>query len=159
MDGRLVVLERILDSLHITPDVSNLDGRKRIQKAVYLTQAAGVGLGYGFGWYLRGPYSTSLARDYYAMALELRLGSTAAQNLRPDITHQLKPVADIVNPPAGVSLDQADWLELLASVHFLRAARGLDDAGVAGVLAKEKAPLAPHQKRATTALQQAGLLH
>ena len=158
MDGRLMVLKKILDSLHIPADVGQLDDRKRIQKAVYLTQAAGLGLGYGFGWYLRGPYSTSLARDYYAMALELRLGEVAQTELRADVLTQLAPIQGIVNAPADVKLSQADWLELLASVHFLRDVRALDDTGVANVLAKEKAPLAPFQTQATTALQQAGLL-
>ena len=158
MDGRLVVLKKILDSLHIPTSVTDLDARKRIQKAVYLTQAAGVGLGYGYGWYLRGPYSTSLARDYYAMALELRMGEVAEPELRDDVQAQLTPIKAIVDVPEGVNLPQPDWLELLASVHFLRAVRGLDDGGTSEVMTKEKASLAPYQARAVESLKQVGLL-
>ena len=116
-------------------------------------------LGYGYGWYVRGPYSTSLARDYYAMALELSIGEVAEGSLADSVKTRLAPLAAIVIPPTdAVSLDRPDWLELLASVHFLRKVRGLSDGGVASVLAKEKPSLATFRPIASEQLEQAGLL-
>lgn len=158
MDARLVVLKKILDVLAVPADVTGLDARKAIQKAIYLTQASGLQLGYGYGWYLRGPYSTSLARDYYAMALALRMGEVAAPDLRTDVQTKLDPIKGVLNVPAATDLSQPDWLELLASVHFLRTVRGLDDSAAGDVLVKEKPALASHRPRAVEALQQAGLL-
>lgn len=45
------VLYLILEAMGIEPDVDTNDGRKVIQKAVYLAQAAGVPLGYSYRWY------------------------------------------------------------------------------------------------------------
>src|SRR5438445_2603540 len=63
---RLVALRLVLKELGIPQEPTDLAARKRIQKAVYLAQSAGVPLGYDFGWYKRGPYSPSLARSYFS---------------------------------------------------------------------------------------------
>ena len=62
-------------------DIDTLDDRKLIQKAVYLGQLSGVDLGYRFGWYIRGPYSTSLTRDYFSLAQALGSKDDAWKNL------------------------------------------------------------------------------
>src|SRR3712207_9330456 len=48
--------------------------RKRVQKAVYIGQLTGVDLGYRFSWYVKGPYSTALTRDYYDLAEDVNSG-------------------------------------------------------------------------------------
>lgn len=60
MDSNLIALKLFLDDLGVSADIETIDDRKRVQKAVYLGQAAGADLGYRFGWYLLGPYSPSL---------------------------------------------------------------------------------------------------
>ena len=52
---------------------------------------------------------------------------------------KLKPLFDI---PIECSLKQGDWLELIASYHFLRTASKLDAAAAEKRLAEEK----PHLK-------------
>lgn len=158
MDTRLIALNKVLDVLNVPAQIGSLDARKLVQKAIYLAQASGLQLGYGYGWYLRGPYSTSLARDYYAMAAALRLGEGATGNLRHDVVEQLEPVRNLAELPAGWNLSHADWLELLASVHFLRTVRGLNKHRATDVLRKEKPTLAPHETSAALALQRANLL-
>jgi len=46
-------------------DLCSLDTRVILQKKVYFLQEFGCKLGYNFGWYLKGPYSTDLTRDAY----------------------------------------------------------------------------------------------
>lgn len=158
MDGRLAVLKKILDCVAVPANVNSLAGRKEIQKAIYLAQAAGLKLGYSFGWYVRGPYSTSLARDYYAMAAAVRLGEQATADLRDDVRERLAPVRELVTGAAPADVARPEWLELLASVHFLRTVRNLSPDASREVLEREKPNLAQHEDAAVAALQQAALL-
>ena len=80
MDGRLVVLNRFVEALGENADIENFEDRKRFQKAVYLGQVAGVDLGYRYGWYVKGPYSTDLTQDYYAMSEAVAGGATVPAN-------------------------------------------------------------------------------
>ena len=74
MNTRLIVLELVLRELGMEPVIDSLQDRIRLQKAIYLSQEAGVPLGYRFGWYVRGPYSKGLARDYYYLRWPLVTG-------------------------------------------------------------------------------------
>src|SRR5205807_10531285 len=46
----------------------DFEKRLEFQKTIYLLQEAGADLGYQFGWYKHGPYSSSLADDAYVLA-------------------------------------------------------------------------------------------
>ncbi|HDD57410.1 MAG TPA: hypothetical protein ENF43_02715 [Thermoplasmatales archaeon] len=49
-------------------DVDKFDSRIRLQKYVYIAKNFfDIDLGYNFGLYIRGPYSTDLADDYYSI--------------------------------------------------------------------------------------------
>ena len=67
MEMKLVLLKLFLDKLGISSEIDTFEKRKTIQKAVYLGQLTDVDLSYRFGWYLKGPYSPSLAEDYYPL--------------------------------------------------------------------------------------------
>ena len=47
---------------------TNFETRLELQKTIYLLEEAGAKLGYSFGWYKHGPYSSSLADDAYRLA-------------------------------------------------------------------------------------------
>ena len=51
-------------------DIGEFSSRLRLQKYVFIARFFGLDLGYGFGLYLRGPYSPDLSRDYYELAEE-----------------------------------------------------------------------------------------
>ncbi len=51
MDTRLVVLNRLLETLAVPVDMTSIDARKKMQKAVYLAQASGLKLGYAPQWF------------------------------------------------------------------------------------------------------------
>jgi len=141
MDSRLVLLKLFLNELGVSDSINEIDDRKSIQKAVYLGQRlAGVDLGYRFGWYLRGPYSPSLTQDYYALADSLSADDKEweRKSLKPEIARKLRKNARVLEKPKKVELSDADWLELVASVDFLRNVRKRDDEEVQRILKKEK---------------------
>ena len=158
METRLLALQLFLDALGIDPAVETLDERKLVQKAVYLGQAlSGVDLSYRFGWHALGPYSPALARDYYSLrdALSARpdepTGTTAV--LRKPIKDSLQRIRPLLSPPDGAwPGKQSDWLELLASWHFLRNVRGFDFATSAKVMEAQKPQLMPSVELAETTL-------
>lgn len=92
----------------------SFSSRLRIQKSIYLLQAQGFSPSdrkYGFNNYIRGPYSPSLARDYY----EIRETTDTSEGIEaesaddipePHLTH----VVDAVNKGN-------DFLEAAATLH------------------------------------------
>ena len=129
MSKRLIVLELVLTELGIEPTIETLEDRIQFQKAVYLSQEAGVPLGYRFSWYVRGPYSPSLARDYYYLQLasDDELSSNHGQSLRRDVKETLRQIKPIISEDNGVHLSQTDWLELVSSILYLHKTVGTDD--------------------------------
>ncbi|WP_052071675.1 hypothetical protein [Sphingopyxis sp. MWB1] len=135
MDNRAVALKLILDRLEIG-DISTVDQRMEVQKAVYLAQAAGVPLGYTYGWYIKGPYSPSLTRDYYSLLGE---GVPHGTTLREAAAARVDEIGQLMEVPIG-SLDRPKRLELLASLHYLVKASGLSRASAK----KRIATVKPH---------------
>lgn len=160
METRLIVLKLLLDALRIPSDIVTVDDRKRVQKAVYLGQIAGVDLGYRFGWYLKGPYSPSLTKDYYSLAEAIEAGEKEYESveLQDEIVRQLKKVTPLMQPPTDITLTQEDWLELLSSVHYLQKVGRSSKKESEETLKKEKPRLVKFFKKADTTLQKIGLL-
>ena len=160
MDGSLVVLKLFLDELGIDTKIESLNDRKRVQKAVYLGQLSGIDLGYRFGWYLLGPYSTSLARDYYELADEIDLGESppAGRQLKGPIKERLAKIVPILEPPEGFDESPEDWLELLASYQYLRRIQKLNEKKTLEKLASSKPHLSCHAAMARRELSGVRLL-
>ena len=141
MDQRLIALRLVLDALEIPPRIETLADRKRIQKAVYLAQSGGIDLGYHFSWYLRGPYSTRLTRDYYELFDHPSPTdvSSMRQRLIPIVQQHLgdfRKLFEVPSEPGNISKE--DWLETLASVHFLRGQRSFNNRQAREVIEREK---------------------
>lgn len=160
MESKLVALKLVLDELGIDSGISTVDDRKRVQKTVYLEQLRGVDLGYRFSWYLMGPYSPSLTRDYYALAQELETGdvSHTTRALKPHLRDRLRDLRSLLSQPDDFPLEQEDWLELLASYHYLRQIRRKDDAQAVEILRQEKPALASFHTLARRELSSARLI-
>ena len=160
MDSRLLALKLFLSELGIPREIETLDDRKKVQKAIYLGQRAGVDLGYRFGWYLMGPYSPALTRDYYALseALELGEGAEEGKVLHRSIRDRLGRIRPILCVPEDTNLEQSDWLELLASYHFLRSVRRLSDDEAVQLLKEQKPKLVGNAGNAARELARAGLI-
>src|SRR5665648_344721 len=115
-----ITLKLFLDALGISPNISTLADRKKVQKAVYIGQKAGVDLGYSYGWYRLGPYSPELTKDYFALQSDLMAEDTDDQDYKLG-SEALKTLTDIkylLEVPINVDLSQDDWLELVASVIY-----------------------------------------
>jgi hypothetical protein len=161
MNPKLLALKLFLDELQVNAAIDTLDDRKRVQKATFLGQIAGADLGYRFGWYIRGPYSPELTRDYYALD-ELK---SSGEELNPEnkilrrpMRERLEAVRPLLDKPDDFPLSQEDWLELVASYHYLRKINRLDHGGAAQVFGREKPHLTDYLDRAHAALHEYGLL-
>lgn len=159
MDGKLIALKLFLDELGVSSSIDSVADRKRLQKAVYLGQLSGVDLGYRFSWYVMGPYSPPLTRDYYELSDELDtddepLGDAA---LRPEIAKRLATIRPLLEVPSGLEIPQEDWLELVASYDFLRRVSGYSHKKAVEVLNEQKAHVVEFVDQAQTALQKVGL--
>lgn len=159
MDTRLLVLKLVLDNLGVPKDISNVQARKRIQKAVYLAQLK-LGLGYQYNWYLMGPYSPDLTSDYFSLkdAMNAESGEKESQSLKPEYESRLKQIRPLLSAPSDFPLSEDDWLELLASVHYLLKSSGFKHDKAREVLSRQKPNLAPYYEYAEQKLQTSGLV-
>lgn len=149
MANRLTALRAILDELNVPLQIDSVENRLIVQKAVYLAQTA-VPLGYSYGWYLKGPYSPRLTRDYYEYAQSDHL--TPDVELKDSVKNSLRPIRNLIqNKPDEASL--AGWLELLASLHFLMKNWKYDKDAAAGKIMETKPHLNHIVDSGWTALQ------
>lgn len=120
MNTKQLVLKLVLECAEQPLSVDSLDDRMLIQKAVYLLQEKGADLGYRHSWYLKGPYSTNLTQDYFAVNEAIKDGTLDGQRkLNPDFATKVRTAAQVLKKPVAVKLDKPSWYELLASIHYL----------------------------------------
>lgn len=160
MDSQLIALSALLRALGVSDEIATLEDRKRVQKAVYLGQRAGVDLGYRFGWYLLGPYSPALAKDYFALQQARDLGERVPEAARlPDVLgERLRHLVPVLRGDPEGRLEQPTWLELLASVHYLRGYLRKTPEEARTYLERQKPHLSDHLERAAAALRDLHLL-
>jgi len=141
MDRQQIGLKLTVDGLNLPFQISTFEDRLILQKAVYLAQAAGVNLGYYYHWYLHGPYSPSLTRDEFAVAMDISVDLDESEGWKLDdgSSQRLERIRGIF---AELERDKlARKLELLASVHFLvdrRQVSGVDVSRIAATLERFK---------------------
>src|ERR1041384_1750688 len=126
IDKNLVALNMYLNELDVPPVIATISDRKRVQKAVYLGQAAGAELNYEFSWYIHGPYSTDLTKDYYRLAGALLAGelptggdvqNSGGPRLKDSVREKLRTLAPIMQKPQNSMLEQANCPQLLSPLH------------------------------------------
>jgi uncharacterized protein YwgA len=110
------VLTRMASETGLSYDPVDFARRLRIQKTVYLLQALGYSptTRYSFSQYVRGPYSPTLARDYYALR-ERGLGKARPADIP---ARYLRPVTEAV-------MRGNAFMEATATLH-LHATRNRD---------------------------------
>jgi uncharacterized protein YwgA len=116
-----VVLKLFLDEVGVPLDLSAFQNRLLVQKKTYLAQLTSFDLRYRFAWYVHGPYSRQLTYDVFRLKEEIEEGDREYEgaDLSP-LARQLLATARTFwdNRPGRVS--ESDWLELLASLHYVR---------------------------------------
>jgi uncharacterized protein YwgA len=158
MDNNLLLLKLFLDKLEQPPIIDSVNDRKRLQKAVYLGQVLGTDLGYRFSWYLMGPYSTGLTRDYYQLNQDINTSSdqSSEYELAAHLRADLETAKQHMRKPEGWKRTETDWLELLASWHYLLNVSQYTEEQAEKELARSKPTLAQHVKFARDRLSQIG---
>jgi len=160
MEPRLIALQLFLDQLGVSHEIGSLEDRVRVQKAVYLGQLSGVDLGYRFSWYLRGPYSSKLTKDYYEVKDAITTGEVDYKKmvLKPSISEKLSAVSPLLKKPETIPLENEAWLELVASYHYLRKVGGYSHDEALTTFEKEKSHLVKFVSVAKSQLEKFNLL-
>ena len=116
-----IVLKLVLDAVDQPLELDSFNGRFMVQKRIYLTQLTGLDLAYRFGWYLHGPYSRELTRDAFRAKEQIddEEDDYKRETLAP-FAKKLTQKAKTIWANRPDNIDEDDWLELLASLHFLK---------------------------------------
>ena len=157
MSSRLIALNVLLRELEVPFNIQSLRSRKTIQKAIYLAQAAGIDLGYRYGWYVHGPYSPGLTTDYYETS-PLTKAESEKKRFKQPLMERAAHLKSLFQPPSGVDLEKPEWMELLSSVHYLLSIRRVSEQALPQALADEKRALAPFGDQALLKLREFKLL-
>lgn len=168
MNEDLVILNSYLTELGVAPRIKTLNDRIRVQKGIYLAQAAGADLGYDYNWYLHGPYSPELANDYYKLSEAIFMNkippateqspTTNGPKLKDSYVTTLRSLAAIISPPQDFDRTQEDWLELVSSLHFLQTKKSLNLEAARHIIEKQKAHLVQYVDQAQEKLREVNLL-
>lgn len=111
-----VILKKLADEFGLGR--ADTEARLRLQKTIYLLQAHGMRLGYGFSWYRYGPYSQELVYDAYR-ALHADKAEYA-QRARPiRFNERTEERFEQFRSILGTALTDPKELELLASLDFV----------------------------------------
>lgn len=98
--------------------IDNIRDRILLQKKIYIAQIFGLRLGYGYSWYLHGPYSPDLASAAYQIVPE-GFDDLIGWSFKPKYNEVIKRVNSLENENK-TSLDIVEWYELLSSVIYWR---------------------------------------
>ena len=122
MDKGRILLKLVMDEANIPLELDSFPKRFAIQKKLYLLQLTGLDLGYRYSWYLKGPYSTDLTRDAFLLQEEIDAQDKEFEEYK--LTEEAKKKANFANQiwqnPHQTDINNNDWLELLASLHYLK---------------------------------------
>ena len=117
-----ILLKLILDEIGFENiKIDNFVNRKILQKKIYLLQLTGIDLGYRYNWYLYGPYCPALASDTFSLRDEIEYDKEFDDyQLNSKTLDKLGTLGKIVNLPDNLTTNESEWLELLASIHYLK---------------------------------------
>jgi uncharacterized protein YwgA len=118
MDRQQIGVKLVMDALGLLVKTTTFNDRLILQKAIYLSQAKGIDLGYFYQWYLYGPYCPSLVRDASDIEQEivLDIDDSKSWSLDKDSLADLEDLKSLIPEDDN---ERKKALELLASVHFL----------------------------------------
>ena len=117
-----ILLKLVLDEIGLGDlKIGDLRSRKILQKKMYLLQLTGVDLGYRFNWYLYGPYCPALASDTFALRDEVKYDKEFEDyEFNCKTRGKIDTLKGIVEPCGEDEVSEPEWLELLASLHYLK---------------------------------------
>lgn len=90
-------------------DATRFEHRLMLQKYIYIAKFFGLNLGYPYGIYLRGPYSSALADDYYKLAEKEHM--VYESDYKKDLGGlNAKKLLDVIEGK------NSEWLEIAATI-------------------------------------------
>ena len=99
--------------------LETINDRILLQKKVYLAQDIGLPLGYGYSWYIHGPYSTDLTAVAYQIIPE---GKTTIEkkSLKEPYASMITKVNDLecILEQQELQISAVQWYELIASIAY-----------------------------------------
>jgi len=125
MTKRGILLRLLMGELGVDPKLETFRDRLILQKSVYLLQGLGLPTKFGYGWYLRGPYSPALTRAVFQEVVEAERHEEASHEdylLASETREQVSVLKRLRRQALEVGLAEDKWLELLASMHFYKNA-------------------------------------
>jgi len=108
----------VLEKLDIS--LKTLEDRKILQKKIYFLEQLGLKLGYDFGFYIYGPYSSDLTKDAFSYynRKNIMSESIVSNKLSKRDESSFKQLNKLLEGVDEQSV--ANELELLSSIHFLK---------------------------------------
>lgn len=88
------------------------------QKKIYLLQQLGTDLGYGYNWYLKGPYSPALTNYIYGNLDILTKYDYSQYSLTEDVKGNIELINGLSERKPD-DLTESSWYELIASVLYI----------------------------------------
>ena len=104
-------VEKLFVKLGLDAKIDSFDSRIKLQKLVYLSDSFGIPLGFGFTWYVYGPYSPQLTKIMFGKETGNSNNITKIPNVK-NIILKLKNFL-------GDDIHSADKLELITSLHYI----------------------------------------
>jgi len=158
MNMKMILLNVYLNELGVQLDIGSKAKRIVLQKVVYLGQASGADLGYRYSWYLNGPYSTDLTRDYYKLVEDSEAQAEAPKyDLAEELSRPLESIKPLLAKPKGFHGGNDEWLELIASLDYAMRVLLKTPDGAAAFVSAEKQHLAQYVPMGIDALKQSSL--
>jgi uncharacterized protein YwgA len=100
------------------------------QKMLFLLESKfGVRTPWAFNWYVAGPYAPGLTSELYAIAEHPQDVKAAARDVRlkPSAATKIAGLKNLLSrAPRQDTQGKAEWLELLASIHYIAEKEHLD---------------------------------
>lgn len=118
-----ILLKLILDEIGLGElELDAFSKRLNLQKRIYLLQLTGIDLGYRYNWYLRGPYCPSLTQDAFLLKDEISANEKDYEEykLNPMTKKKIGKAKEIWKALHAPSIETGGWVELLASLHYLK---------------------------------------
>jgi len=123
MDQGRILLKLLLDEVDLGDlKLDSFRDRLCIQKKIYWVQITGLDLGYRYNWYLRGPYCPSLTENVFLLKEEIENDEHDYEEycLAETAKQLIVKVKELWARPENVSANEPEWVELLASMHYLK---------------------------------------
>lgn len=99
--------------------INTIDERILLQKKIFLAQDLGLPLGYGYNWYIHGPYSSDLTTVAYQIIPE-GFESIEKNTFKKKYSDMIKKVNDLESDITSdnINLKTVQWYELIASIAY-----------------------------------------